>query len=107
MQSEMYQAALEIAITEAEWGESPYDWSSCPFSDIRYTLSDEDVAEAPALFGELEDDEDIEQFEEWIDSLQSTRFFQIRSAIETIRSALADYQNDLSMERLLKAIQPT
>ena len=48
----------------------------------------------------------IEQFEEWISSLQSTRFFQIRSAIETIRSALADYQQDLSMERLLKAIQP-
>jgi hypothetical protein len=106
VQSEMYQTALEISIAEAEWGESPYDWNNCPFSDIRYTLSDRDISEASGMFGELEDDEDIEQFEEWIDSLQSTRYFQVRSAIETIRSALADYQQDLNMERLLRAIQP-
>jgi hypothetical protein len=107
MQGEVYDSvydlATDILIREAELGEAPDGW---PDWTDRVTYSISDVEEASQLFGELEDDEDVEQFEEWIDSLQSTWYFQIRSAIETIRSALADYQQDLSIERLLRTIHP-
>jgi hypothetical protein len=69
-----------------------------------YTV--QEMAEASEMFGELQDDQDIEEFEEWIESITSTRYFQIRSAIEVIRSALTDYQSDLDMTRLLRAIHP-
>lgn len=71
-----------------------------------YVPSSSESSEASEIFGELEDELDILEFEQWIDSLQSTRYFQVRTAIETLRSALVDYQKNLDLTRLLKVIHP-
>lgn len=71
-----------------------------------YVPSNAESSEAAELFGELEDDQDVQAFEAWIDDLQTTRCFQVRQAVETLRRALADYQSDLDMTRLLRAIRP-
>lgn len=70
-----------------------------------HLFTDTEAREAAEMFGELEDDQDVEEFEAWIDGLQSTRYFEVRQAVETLRMALADYQKDLDMERLLRAIR--
>jgi hypothetical protein len=104
VQSEMYQVAIEIAITEAEWGESPYDWSNCPFNDIRYTLSDSDVEEA----AEMLNPDPIEEFEEFIGSLDDTSFCEATRAMATIRATLLRFRlsrpdTTLDMKRILAA----
>lgn len=74
--------------------------------EFTYVPSGVESSEAAELFGELEDELDIAEFEAWIDDLQTTRCFQIRQAVETLRRALVDYQGDLDMTRLLRAIRP-
>ncbi len=110
--------AHEVAIEQMEWGEWEGDshgdypeWlDEYVYSASRDEFGDypalDDQVEAAAMFGELQDDLDVAEFEAWIDDLTSIRYFQVRSAIEVIRSALADYQGDLDMSRLLKAIHP-
>lgn len=75
--------------------------------EFNYVPSRVESVEAAELFGELEDDQDVEEFEAWIDGLQTTRYFEVRQAVETLRRALADYQGDLDMTRLLRAIRPS
>jgi hypothetical protein len=75
--------------------------------EFTYVPSYVESSEAAVMFGELEDEADIEEFEAWIDGLQTTRYFEVRRAVETLRQALADYQGDLDMTRLLRAIRPS
>ena len=75
--------------------------------EYAYVPSRAESSEAAEMFGELEDDLDIIEFEEWIDGLQSTRYFEVRTAVETLRRALVDYQGDLDMTRLLRVIRPS
>jgi hypothetical protein len=115
--STLHQIAIDVLVEESELSEGPdhyADASQWPAwtDQVQYEIDgpvvpdDEEMTEASEMFGELQDEIDILEFEQWIDDLTSTRYFQIRSAIEVIRSALADYREDLSMTRLLRAIHP-
>ena len=100
MHSEAYQKAVEIAIQACERGEGPDTWDACPWADeVRYEPTDQDRREASQLFGELEDDLDVAEFEAWLENLHQERFRQVSQAIDVLRSALIDYRADGALER--------
>jgi hypothetical protein len=66
-----------------------------PCQEIRHEPSEADAREASRLFGELEEDLNVAEFEAWLDGLQSERFRQVAQAIDVLRGALAEYRGDV------------
>ncbi|MBV8317480.1 MAG: hypothetical protein JOZ53_21280, partial [Planctomycetaceae bacterium] len=56
-----------------------------------------DAREASQLFGELEDDLNVAEFEAWLEGLQSERFRQVSQAIDVLRGALAEYRGNVDV----------
>jgi hypothetical protein len=63
-----------------------------PRPEIHSIPAEADAREAAQLFGELEDDLNVAEFEAWIEGLQSERFRQVSQAIDVLRGALAEFR---------------
>jgi hypothetical protein len=63
-----------------------------PRPEIRHEPSEADVREASQLFGELEDDLNVAEFEAWIEGLHHERFRSVTQAIDVLRGALAEFR---------------
>jgi hypothetical protein len=68
-----------------------------PRPESRSEPSEADAREASQLFGELEEDLNVAEFEAWLAGLQSERFRQVSQAIDVLRGALAEYRGDADM----------
>jgi hypothetical protein len=62
-----------------------------------YVPAEADAREASQLFGELEDDLNVAEFEAWLEGLHHERFRQVSQAIDVLRGALAEYREDVGM----------
>ena len=71
--------------------------AASPSQETRHESSEADAREASQLFGELEDDLNVAEFEAWLEGLQSERFRQVAQAIDVLRGALAEYRGDVDM----------
>jgi len=71
--------------------------AASPGQETRHEPSEADAREASQLFGELEDDLNVAEFEAWLEGLQSERFRQVAQAIDVLRGALAEYRGDVDM----------
>jgi hypothetical protein len=71
--------------------------AASPCHEIRPEPSEADAREASRLFGELEDDLNVAEFTAWLENLHHERFRSITRAIDTLRSALAEYRGDVDM----------
>jgi hypothetical protein len=71
--------------------------AASPSQETRHEPSEADAREAAQLFGELEDDLNVAEFEAWLEGLQSERFRQVAQAIDVLRGALAEYRGDVDM----------
>jgi len=71
--------------------------AASPSQETRHEPSEADAREAAQLFGELEDDLNVAEFEAWLEGLQSERFRQVSQAIDVLRGALAEYRGDVDM----------
>jgi hypothetical protein len=99
--TQAYHRAVEIEIAACERGEGPDTWDACPWADeVRYVPAEAEAREASQLFGELEDDLDVAEFEAWLDGLRSERFREVSKAIDVLRRALAEYRSDLDVRDL-------
>ena len=68
-----------------------------PCPEIPDVPAEADAREASRLFGELENDLNVAEFEAWIEGLQSERFRQVSQAIDVLRGAVAEYRGDVGM----------
>jgi hypothetical protein len=68
-----------------------------PCQEIRHEPSEADAREASQLFGELEDDLNVAEFEAWLEGLHHERFRQVSQAIDVLRGALAEFRGDVGM----------
>jgi hypothetical protein len=68
-----------------------------PRPEIPYVPAEADAREASQLFGELENDLNVAEFEAWLEGLQSERFRQVSQAIDVLRGALAEYRGDVGV----------
>jgi hypothetical protein len=68
-----------------------------PRPESRHEPSEADAREASQLFGELEDDLNIAEFEAWLEGLHHERFRQVSQAIDVLRGALAEFRGDVGM----------
>jgi hypothetical protein len=68
-----------------------------PRPEIPYVPAEADAREASQLFGELENDLNVAEFEAWLEGLQSERFRQVSQAIDVLRGALAEYRGAVDM----------
>jgi hypothetical protein len=68
-----------------------------PRPEIPYVPAEADAREASQLFGELENDLNVAEFEAWLESLHQERFRQVSQAIDVLRGALAEYRGDVGM----------
>jgi hypothetical protein len=71
--------------------------AASPRHEIRHEPSEVDAREASQLFGELEDDLNVAEFEAWLSGLHQERFRQVSRAIDVLRGALAEYRGDVNM----------
>jgi hypothetical protein len=65
-----------------------------PRPESRHEPSEADVREASQLFGELENDLNVAEFEAWLESLHQERLRQVSQAIDVLRGALAEFRAD-------------
>ena len=59
--------------------------AASPCREIRHEPSEADAREASQLFGELEDDLNVAEFEAWLEGLHHERFRQVSQAIDVLR----------------------
>jgi hypothetical protein len=78
-------AAVDVALADA------------PTDEPAFEPTPEDRSEASQLFGELEEDLNVAEFEAWIEGLHHERFRQVRQAIDVLRGALAEFRGDVGM----------
>ena len=71
--------------------------AASPRQEMRHEPSAADAREASQLFGELEDDLNVAEFEAWLEGLQSERFRQVSQAIDVLRGALAEYRGNVDV----------
>jgi len=71
--------------------------AASPRQEMRYEPTPEDRTEAATLFGALEDDLNVAEFEVWLENLHQERFRQVSQAIDVLRGALAEYRGDVDM----------
>jgi hypothetical protein len=71
--------------------------AASPCQEIRHEPSEADAREASRLFGELEDDLNVAEFEAWLEGLHHERFRQVAQAIDVLRGALAEFRGDVGM----------
>ena len=71
--------------------------AASPSQETRHEPSEADAREASQLFGELEDDLNVAEFEAWLEGLQSERFRQVAQAIDVLRGALAEYRGNVDV----------
>jgi hypothetical protein len=71
--------------------------AASPSQETRHEPSEADAREASQLFGELEDDLNVAEFEAWLEGLQSERFRQVSQAIDVLRGALAEYRGNVDV----------
>jgi hypothetical protein len=82
-------AAADVALADA--------LADAPTDEPAFEPTPEDRSEASQLFGELEEDLNVAEFEAWIEGLHHERFRQVRQAIDVLRGALAEYRGDVGM----------
>jgi hypothetical protein len=68
-----------------------------PRPEIPDVPAEADAREAAQLFGELENDLNVAEFEAWIEGLHHERFRQVSQAIDVLRGALAEFRGDVDM----------
>jgi hypothetical protein len=68
-----------------------------PRLEMHYVPAEADAREASQLFGELENDLNVAEFEAWLESLHQERFRQVSQAIDVLRGALAEFRGDVDM----------
>jgi hypothetical protein len=78
-------AAADVALADA------------PTDEPAFEPTPEDRSEASQLFGELENDLNVAEFEAWLESLHQERLRQVSQAIDVLRGALAEYRGDVGM----------
>lgn len=66
-------------------------------NEIRHEPSEADAREAARLFGALEDDLNVAEFEAWLEGLHHKRFRQVAQAIDVLRGALAEYRGAVGL----------
>ena len=71
--------------------------ADAPTDEPAFEPTPEDRSEAGQLFGELEEDLNVAEFEAWIEGLHHERFRQVSQAIDVLRGALAEYRGDVNM----------
>ena len=71
--------------------------AASPCQEMRHEPSEADAREASQLFGELENDLNVAEFEAWLESLHQERFRQVSQAIDVLRGALAEFRGDVGM----------
>jgi hypothetical protein len=71
--------------------------AASPRPEIHYVPAEADAREASQLFGELENDLNVAEFEAWLESLHQERFRQVSQAIDVLRGALAEFRGDVDM----------
>jgi hypothetical protein len=71
--------------------------ADAPTDEPAFEPTPEDRSEAGQLFGELEEDLNVAEFEAWIEGLHHERFRQVSQAIDVLRGALAEYRGDVGM----------
>jgi hypothetical protein len=71
--------------------------AASPRHEFRHEPSEADAREASQLFGELEDDLNVAEFEAWLEGLHHERFRQVSQAIDVLRGALAEFRGDVDM----------
>jgi hypothetical protein len=76
--------AADVALADA--------LADAPTDEPAFEPTPEDRSEAGQLFGELEDDLNVAEFEAWIEGLHHERFRQVRLAIDVLRGALAEFR---------------
>jgi hypothetical protein len=77
--NEVYHSAAELG----QWAD-----------EYRYVPTAADEREAAQLFGDLEDDLNVAEFEAFLEGCTYERYRSVVQAIEVLRSALVEYRTD-------------
>ena len=86
-------------------GEITVDHQMWEMDTERLPFTADDALWAAQTFGEAENDEEIAEFEEWLDGLNGREFWQATNAIDALRGVMKAYNARINLSRVLAHVR--